>query len=64
MTTQINFLDTSFSGIRESNGSKEWYLDGKLHRLDGPAIERANGGREWWVNGELYREDGPSIEWT
>ena len=25
------------------NGDKEWYLNGKLHREDGPAVEDANG---------------------
>jgi len=40
----------------------EWYLDGKLHREDGPAIEDANGDREWWLSGERHRVDGPAIE--
>jgi len=44
------------------NGAKEWYLNDKLHREDGPAIERANGDKEWWLNGVLHREDGPAIE--
>lgn len=38
--------------------------DGKLHRLDGPAIEYANGDKSWYVNGERHRTDGPAIEWT
>lgn len=25
-------------------GTKRWYLDGKLHREDGPAIEYVDGG--------------------
>ena len=39
--------------ILKSTGDKEWRLKGRLHREDGPAIERANGQNEWWVNGEL-----------
>jgi hypothetical protein len=27
------------------NGDKCWYLNGKLHRTDGPAIEYANGDK-------------------
>ena len=46
------------------NGAKEWRLNGKYHREDGPAIELANGGKEWWLNGDLHREDGPAIEYT
>jgi hypothetical protein len=33
------------------NGDKEWYLNGDLHREDGPAIELANGDKEWYLNG-------------
>jgi hypothetical protein len=40
----------------------EWFLNGKLHRTDGPAIERANGDRLWYLNGNLHRTDGPAIE--
>ena len=45
------------------NGSKSWYLNGELHREDGPAIERSNGTKFWYRNGELHREDGPAIEY-
>ena len=45
-----------------ANGDKRWYLDGKLHREDGPAIEWANGIKEWYLNGNRHREDGPAIE--
>lgn len=44
-----------------SNGTKEWYLDNKLHREDGPAVERADGDKAWYINGKLHREDGPSV---
>jgi hypothetical protein len=45
-----------------TDGTKEWRLDGKLHREDGPAIECANGGKSWWLNGKIHREDGPAYE--
>ena len=38
--------------IKHADGTKEWYLNGKLHREDGPAIERADGTKEWWLNGK------------
>ena len=41
---------------------KRWYLNHKLHREDGPAIEYADGHKEWWLNGKLHREDGPAVE--
>jgi hypothetical protein len=45
------------------SGNKEWFLNGKKHREDGPAVERANGAKEWWLNGKQHREDGPAIEY-
>ena len=47
-----------------SNASKEWRLNGILHRTDGPAIEYSTGTKEWWVNGKRHRTDGPAIEWS
>jgi hypothetical protein len=37
-------------------GPKFWYLNGVLHREDGPAIEYTNGGKEWWINGKEITE--------
>ena len=45
-----------------ANGSKEWFLNGKYHREDGPAFEWANGTKDWYLNDKLHREDGPAIE--
>tara|TARA_R110000868_G_scaffold75946_6_gene218829 strand:+ start:8951 stop:9280 length:330 start_codon:yes stop_codon:yes gene_type:complete len=44
------------------HGDKCWWLNDKLHREDGPAVEKANGDKEWWINGNLHREDGPAIK--
>jgi hypothetical protein len=46
----------------DNNGTKSWYLNGKRHREDGPAIEYTNGDKEWWINDKRHREDGPAIE--
>jgi hypothetical protein len=46
------------------DGTKYWYLNGKIHREDGPAIEGASGYKVWYLKGELHREDGPAIEWA
>jgi hypothetical protein len=48
--------------IESANGDKCWYLNGKRHREDGPAIEYANGSKFWYLNDKLHREDGPAIE--
>ncbi len=34
------------------NGYTEWWLDGKRHRTDGPAVEDTNGYKAWYLNGK------------
>lgn len=41
-------------------GTKRCYRDGKLHRIDGPAVQHESGGSEWYENGLRHREDGPA----
>jgi hypothetical protein len=48
--------------VKVSKSGTEWYLNGKRHREDGPAIEWSRGCKEWWLNNQLHREDGPAIE--
>jgi len=56
-------VPVNFTGIVEcANGTKFWYMNGKCHRLDGPAIDYAGGSRQWYVNGKLHRLDGPACE--
>jgi len=47
-----------------TDGTKYWYLNGRYHRTDGPAIERANGDKEWYLNDKLHRTDGPAIDYA
>jgi hypothetical protein len=46
------------------SGTKSWFLNGKLHREDGPAVEGSDGDKYWCLNGKYHREDGPAIEWS
>ena len=46
------------------NGDKEWWLNGKRHREDGPAMEWADGSKSWYLNDKYHREDGPAIEYA
>ena len=43
-------------------GDKQWLLNGKRHREDGPAIEFADGSKSWYLHGHHHREDGPAYE--
>jgi hypothetical protein len=44
------------------NGSKLWYQNDKLHREDGPAVEKPDGTKYWYQNDKWHREDGPAVE--
>ena len=46
----------------DGHGTKEWYLNGELHRENGPAVEYTDGRKEWFLDGKRHREDGPAIE--
>jgi hypothetical protein len=48
----------------DSDGTQFWLLDGKLHRVDGPAVIWTNGNQFWYFRGKKHREDGPAIIWA
>jgi hypothetical protein len=50
--------------ITNEYAHRMWYLNNKLHREDGPAVEYYCGDKEWYINGVLHREDGPAIEYV
>ena len=62
---------TGVVSIFYQGGAQNWYLNGKLHRTDGPALIEPYGewyDKEWYFNGKLHRgkdengEIGPAIE--
>ena len=57
-------IPQNYTGIIEwlDIRTKEWYLNGKLHRIDRPAIEWPDGTKEWYLNGKRHRTDGPAVE--
>ena len=44
-----------------ANGVVMYKLNGKLHREDGPAIERVDGSRAWYCNGVRHNSNGPAV---
>jgi hypothetical protein len=40
-----------------------WYLNGVIHREDGPAFILGNGSKIWYLNGVIHRIDGPAVEY-
>ena len=52
------------NGPHQSNRLTRWYLNGKLHREDGPASIWADGTKCWCYHGAFHRTDGPAIEYV
>ena len=48
----------------DAYGNKRWYVDGKIHREDGPAIILHTGTEIWCFDGEYHRLDGPAYIWV
>jgi hypothetical protein len=60
-------MSTSSVGIptmTDTNGTKEWTLNGQPHRENGAAIEMADGTKIWFILGKIHREDGHAIEFA
>ena len=51
------------NGIYEvENIGTFYYVNGNLHREDGPAEEYIDGAKYWYINDKYHRLDGPAIE--
>jgi hypothetical protein len=44
------------------DGTERWYLNGELHRRNGPAVIKP-GYEHWYLHGKRHRKDGPAIIW-
>jgi len=47
--------------IEYVNGFECWYVNGKQHRENAPAVICSNGYEEWYNDDKLHRLDGPAI---
>src|ERR1700691_2755781 len=56
-------LPENYSGILDYGYCIEYYLNGKSHREDGPAVIRKDGTISYYLNGKSHREDGPAVIW-
>ncbi len=55
-------MDSNFK--IDKDGNKRWYKNGRLHRVNGPAIEYTNGTKHWYQHGKRHRLDGAAIEFS
>ena len=49
--------------VTKGDRATRYYLNGRLHRIGGPAIEYPEGYKEWIQEGRLHRLDGSAIEY-
>jgi hypothetical protein len=56
MTTNVQdvFDHLKYNIVVDPSNVIRYYLNGQLHREDGPAVIWADGGKEWWYNGEPF----------
>jgi hypothetical protein len=50
--------------VGKIDGAHFYYVNGLLHREDGPAIIEDNGDKFWMQNHMLHRLDGPASEFA
>ena len=63
--TLTNRRPLGYTGlVTYPGGSKEWYKDGKPHRLGKPAWEWSTGLIFWYREGKQHRTDGPACSWV
>ena len=48
----------------DTDGTECWYLNGKYHHIDGPAVIYADGRKYWYLSGQKHRTDGPAVIWS
>lgn len=48
----------------DERGNIFWFINDKLHRKDGPAIEKVDGYKAWYIDDKLHREDGHAVEYA
>lgn len=58
-------IPANFTGkCRTKEGGTIYYLsNGKIHSLDGPAIEHHDRTKLWYKEGKIHRIDGPAAEY-
>lgn len=61
------FMDSKMQSVEkeDENGVRRWFLKGRLHRINGPAvIDKKSGLIEWYLDGQLHKMDGPARKTT
>ncbi len=61
-TSMVRLHNENHPAVITPEGTKIWYLYGKIGRRDGASVETVEGSRYWFDGHDLHRVDGPAIE--
>ena len=61
MNVNAQGTQTMFQQTIDFAGRLRWYLNGQLHRENGPAVVNPDGTQAWYLYGEKHRIDGPAV---
>lgn len=65
MSLIIGYLHPFSNGMcTYRNGDVGWYVNGILHREDGPAFITIEETKFWYINNQRHRIDGPAVEYV
>lgn len=56
-TSYFSTSDNSLLRIQFYNGAQQHFFNGKLHRVDGPAVVSTYGHESWFLNGVQYSKE-------
>ena len=52
----------NYNRIEKDDIAIQYFLNDKLHRIDGPEKEWYSGSKSWYQNGKRHRINGPAVE--
>lgn len=59
----ISQVPKNYTGfVEDVEANHSWWVNGRYHREDGPAVIWADGTKVWYKNGKEHRADGPAYE--
>jgi len=67
-TGNQQLLKKKFTTVKKDPNCQQWFVRGKLHREEGPAVTwwHRNGTikrKAWYEHHKLHREGGPAVTW-
>lgn len=63
LNTKADFHSLTKPALEYASGAAHWFVQGKRHRTDGPAIE-SDQGKQWWIDGQLHRVGAPAKDFV